>query len=58
MLRLLAGLSGRDRYGVVRDPFGHHWSMASHVKDLTPEQIKKAGEEAMAKMCPPKGKPS
>jgi PhnB protein len=47
-----------DRYGVVRDPFGHHWSMASHVKDLTPEQLKKAGEEAMAKMGPQKGKPS
>jgi PhnB protein len=41
-----------DRYAVVKDPYGHQWSMASHVKDLTPEQLKKAGEEAMAKMKP------
>jgi PhnB protein len=34
-----------DRYGVVEDPSGHHWSMASHVQDATPEQIKKAASE-------------
>ena len=28
-----------DRYGQLRDPFGHHWSVATHVQDLTPEQI-------------------
>ncbi len=28
-----------DRYGVLVDPFGHSWSIATHVKDLTPEQI-------------------
>jgi uncharacterized glyoxalase superfamily protein PhnB len=39
-----------DRYGIVCDPSGHHWSMASHVQDLTPEQIRKAGEAAMARM--------
>jgi PhnB protein len=39
-----------DRYGVVKDPYGHSWSMASHIKDLTFEEIRKAGEEAMAKM--------
>ncbi len=31
-----------DRYGQVTDPFGHLWSLATHVKDLTPEQIAKA----------------
>jgi PhnB protein len=31
-----------DRYGVVEDPAGHQWSMASHVQDLTPEQMKAA----------------
>ena len=29
-----------DRYGIVKDPSGHHWSIAHHVEDLTPEQIK------------------
>ena len=28
-----------DRYGVVVDPFGHKWALATHVEDLTPEQI-------------------
>lgn len=28
-----------DRYGVLTDPFGHQWSIATHVRDLTPEQI-------------------
>ena len=39
-----------DRYGVLTDPFGHSWSMASHIKDMTPEEIRKAGEAAMAAM--------
>lgn len=28
-----------DRYGALTDPFGHHWSIATHKRDLTPEQI-------------------
>lgn len=28
-----------DRYAVVVDPFGHQWSLATHVKDLTPEEM-------------------
>jgi PhnB protein len=28
-----------DRYGVLTDPFGHSWSMATHKEDLTPKQI-------------------
>jgi PhnB protein len=28
-----------DRYGVVKDPSGHHWSIGSHMEDLTPEQM-------------------
>jgi PhnB protein len=43
-----------DRYGVLLDPFGYSWSMGSHIKDVTPEELKKAGEEAMAQMA--KGK--
>jgi uncharacterized glyoxalase superfamily protein PhnB len=33
-----------DRYGIVEDPSGHRWSMATHVKDMTPEQMKAASE--------------
>lgn len=28
-----------DRYGRLRDPFGHEWSVATHREDLTPEEI-------------------
>lgn len=28
-----------DRYGVLVDPFGHDWSIAEHLEDLTPEQM-------------------
>lgn len=28
-----------DRYGQVKDPFGHRWSIATHTQDLTPQQI-------------------
>ena len=36
-----------DRYGIVKDPSGHMWSMAHHVEDLTPEQIKERMGKAM-----------
>ena len=28
-----------DRFGSLRDPFGHVWSLATHVRDLTNEEI-------------------
>jgi uncharacterized glyoxalase superfamily protein PhnB len=31
-----------DRFATLDDPFGHHWSVATHVRDLTPEQIAEA----------------
>ena len=37
-----------DRYGVVTDPFGHQWSFATHQRDLTPEQMAAAMNEAFA----------
>ena len=30
-----------DRYGRVVDPFGHHWSISSHVEDLSNEEIQR-----------------
>jgi uncharacterized glyoxalase superfamily protein PhnB len=29
-----------DRYGIVKDPSGHQWSIGAHMEDLTKEQIK------------------
>lgn len=37
-----------DRYGKLKDPFGHEWSVATHVKDLTPEEIAEAGRKAFS----------
>ena len=42
-----------DRYGLVTDPYGHKWSLAAHVRDLSPEEIEQGMKEAMAKMPPP-----
>ena len=39
-----------DRFGTVSDPFGHSWSIATHVEDLTPEEIAERGKAAMATM--------
>jgi len=43
-----------DRYGRLVDPFGHHWSVATHIKDLSDEEIAKNKDEAMAQMSKPK----
>lgn len=39
-----------DRYGKVKDPFGHEWSVATHQRDMTPEQMYAEMEEQMKKM--------
>jgi uncharacterized glyoxalase superfamily protein PhnB len=31
-----------DRYGKIEDPFGHHWSVATHVREVTMEEMKQA----------------
>lgn len=44
----LADMFWGDRYGQVTDPFGHHWSLATHTRDMTPEQM----QEAMQQQSP------
>src|ERR1700733_1010930 len=39
-----------DRYGVVLDPYGHQWSIATHTHDYTGEQIAANAKEFFAKM--------
>jgi|SRR5215813_4580105 len=36
-----------DRYGKLEDPFGHHWSVGTHKRDVTREEM----QEAMKKMA-------
>ena len=37
-----------DRFGKVTDPFGHSWSLATHVRDVTPEDMMAGMKEAFA----------
>lgn len=37
-----------DRYGKVEDPFGHQWSIGTHLRDVTPEEMQKAMEQMCA----------
>jgi uncharacterized glyoxalase superfamily protein PhnB len=41
-----------DRYGIVVDPYGHQWSIATHVKDLTPEQMMEGMKAMSGGGCP------
>jgi PhnB protein len=40
-----------DRSGTITDPFGHVWTIATHVEDVSPEEIS-ARMEAMMKQQP------
>jgi PhnB protein len=42
----IADMFWGDRYGQLEDPFGHRWSVATHVRDMSPKEI----QQAMAKM--------
>jgi uncharacterized glyoxalase superfamily protein PhnB len=42
----LADMFWGDRYGQVEDPFGHHWSMATHIRDVSPDEMLKAMQQA------------
>ena len=43
-----------DRYGIVTDPFGHTWSIATHQRDMTVEEI----QHSMKTFMTPKGEHS
>jgi uncharacterized glyoxalase superfamily protein PhnB len=44
-----------DRYGRVKDPFGHDWQLATHKEDLTPKEMNRRAAAAMS--GPPPGAP-
>jgi uncharacterized glyoxalase superfamily protein PhnB len=39
-----------DRMGTVQDPFGYSWSLATHTRDLTPEEIRQGAQAFFAQM--------
>jgi PhnB protein len=46
-----------DRYGKLKDPFGHHWAVMTHVEDVSPEECQRRAAGMFAKGgCKPEGK--
>ena len=39
-----------DRYGKLADPFGHKWSIATHKRDMSKEEMEEAQKEFMSQM--------
>ena len=40
-----------DRFGAITDPFGHVWSVATHVEDVPPEEMAERSRAAMSQMA-------
>jgi PhnB protein len=40
-----------DRFGSIKDPFGHQWSIATHVEDVPPEEMEERAKSAMGAMA-------
>ncbi|HET7856766.1 MAG TPA: VOC family protein, partial [Gaiellaceae bacterium] len=40
-----------DRFASVQDPFGHSWTIATHVEDVPPEEMEKRSEAFMSQMA-------
>lgn len=49
----MADMFWGDRYGVLEDPFGHLWSIGTHQRDMSPEEMAEAAKTACADMQPP-----
>jgi hypothetical protein len=42
-----------NRWATLDDPFGHHWSVATHVRDVSPEEIQQAMPKCERLSCKP-----
>jgi PhnB protein len=49
ILRPVADQFYGDRTGTIEDPFGHMWHVGTHKEDLSKAELRKRGEQAMAK---------
>lgn len=38
-----------DRYGQIQDPYGHRWAIATHVKDVNPQEFEKIATKFFSK---------
>jgi uncharacterized glyoxalase superfamily protein PhnB len=44
-----------DRFGKLTDPFGHSWSLSTHIEDVTAEEVGRRAEACFAQMAKHKG---
>lgn len=48
-IRAVANQFYGDRTGIFQDPFGHVWSVATHIEDVSPEELERRSREWMQK---------
>ena len=53
VVRPLADMFWGDRYGRLRDPFGHIWGIATHLRDVPPAEMQKAAQAALPQVQTP-----
>lgn len=44
-IRPIANQFYGDRNGIIEDPFGHQWTLSTHVEDVPPEEMNRRAEE-------------
>ena len=49
VLMPLQNLFWGARYGKIVDPFGHEWGINQQLKELSPQEVKAAADEFLAK---------
>jgi PhnB protein len=49
VIKPLANQFYGDRSGTLADPFGHQWTLATHVENVSPEEMKRRMDEMMKK---------
>lgn len=49
VLRPVSDESFGDRSGVIRDPFGHKWQLATRLEEVTPDEMQRRWSEELAK---------
>jgi PhnB protein len=45
-----------DRYGQIKDPFGHSWALGQHIEDVAPAEMERRANEAFSQMAKTAGK--
>jgi PhnB protein len=54
----IADMFWGDRSGTLLDPFGNRWSLGQHMKDMTPEEMQRAGDAFAAAQQQPDKQPA